>query len=164
MVIQDLGQFTSPPCSLATIPGNLKCTVIGVSSFTHSLHVTKETRILGGKAFLFVILQHKKTKKKSHKRPRYPRQFTNTHPATTLAMDPKELLSMERATDFPPDQNQAEEDGDIVVQWRANGEGQKGERKNQDAPHCPKNHQLIFCRFVSKKEGFGRVGYLALVT
>ena len=40
------------------------------------------------------------------------------------------------------------------------GRGRENDKKkqNRDAPACPKNHQLIFCRFMSKKGEFGRWG------
>jgi len=81
------------------------------------------------KAFLFVILQHKKTKTQ---RPRYPRQIqTHTEQA------PVPLIQQSPVVNFSHDQSQAREDGNgIVVQGMPmvkGGEKRKVKSK-QDAP------------------------------
>ena len=38
---------------------------------------------------------------------------------------------------------------------KGRGRGNDKKKQNRDAPACPKNRQLIFCRFMSKKGEFG---------
>jgi hypothetical protein len=75
---------------------------------------------------------------------RYPRQFTNTHPASTLAIDPtnlspKEELSTSRLTGV-----QAREDADIVVQGMPKGR-EKG--KSRRLPALSKESSAHFLSF-----------------